>query len=213
MGRRAYSEDLIGQTFGRLSVAGVAPYNGHSKRWICVCDCGAVKYIATEKLASGHTKSCGCLRREAIAEFNKSKKTHGQSGTAYYAVWNTMIARCERPRHISYPQYGGRGIRVCQRWRESFEAFAADMGERPDGYEIDRRNNDGNYEPGNCRWVPQKANTRNRRVTPMHEHNGRRMALGDWAETTGIPYRKLKDRIRSGWSVERAINEPIKETA
>lgn len=204
MGRVA--ADLVGQRFGRLLVGYRSPVGGRGVRWWCRCDCGGTTWVATEKLTSGHTRSCGCLRQETAAITGHAKATHGMSKTRLYAQWNTMLARCYRRSHVSYEQYGGRGIAVCDRWRGSFEAWLEDMGLPPGpGMEIDRIDTNGNYEPGNCRWATAAQNTRNRRVTPMFTHEGRTMALGAWAEECGVPYHVLKDRMRAGWTLQRAM--------
>jgi hypothetical protein len=207
MGRKA--EDLTGQRFGRLTAMRRVATENREPVWACVCDCGSTTDVASSKLRSGWTRSCGCLRRETVAATGRrTSTTHGRSHDPEYHVWRSMIARCENPKNIGYANYGGRGIKVCREWRESFEAFIKDMGDRPEGMEIDRKNSDGPYEPGNCRWATSGENTRNRRVTPMYTHQGRTMALGAWAEATGIPYRILKDRVRKNWAIERALTTP-----
>lgn len=144
--------DLTGQRFGRLTVVGRFAETG--KRWGCVCDCGGQAVVVGAKLRSGHTKSCGCLR--AIVSRAKERR-HGLSGTRTHNIWQAMRRRCSRPDQPNYKWYGGRGIKVCERW-ESFDNFLADMGECPEGCEIDRIDGDGNYEPGNCRWVSHRDN-------------------------------------------------------
>jgi hypothetical protein len=125
-----------------------------------------------------------------------------------YVVWFTMKDRCSRPRHISYAYYGGRGIKVCERWQK-FRNFLADMGERPPGTQLDRLNSDGDYEPGNCRWVTAKQNSRNRRDNVFYTHDGKSRTLPEWAELTGLPVRVLKSRVTAlGWSIERALATP-----
>ena len=126
--RREYGEDITGQTFGRLTAIVLVPRNGHSRRWACLCECGDFKIVQHEKLTSKHTQSCGCLRRETTAQTNRDYvKTHGMSRTGYYAVWRSMLSRCENPKNIGFEHYGGRGIRVCDRWHK-FDAFRSDMG-------------------------------------------------------------------------------------
>lgn len=153
--------DLTEQRFNRLTalyqIAGSRPTS-----WRCKCDCGAEINVQSFQLRNGRTKSCGCFRRERGAVL---LKTHGESGanrTRTYTTWMRMIARCTNPKIDQYRYYGARGISVCDRWRNSYEAFRADMGERPANHTIDRINSDGNYEPGNCRWATPLEQSRNR---------------------------------------------------
>jgi hypothetical protein len=161
--------DLTGKRFGRLLVVERA---GTSKRrralWLAACDCGVRIAVITATLQNGRTKSCGCLHREVMREVGKWANTkHGEAANGKlspeYSTWRSMIQRCEDPRHNRYDRYGGRGIRVCDRWRNSFEAFLADMGRKPSSnLSIDRINNDGNYEPGNCRWATASEQQKNK---------------------------------------------------
>lgn len=150
----------IGMKYGRLLVIGDAPNVGAVTRWTVRCDCGTIKVIRTNTLTPKHnaTKSCGCYERKEYL------KKHGMSGTATYRTWQHMLQRCYNKSLRGYKWWGGRGIRVTKRWHK-FENFIADMGERPPERSIDRINNDGNYEPGNCRWATrqqQRANQRNK---------------------------------------------------
>lgn len=164
--------DLTGMTFGRLTVV---KRSGTSKRgdivWACICKCGAETAVRGSNLRNGNTKSCGCFQRERASE---STSTHRLTKSPEYRSWASMIARCENPKYHHFHRYGGRGIRICERWRNSFELFLSDMGPRPSlKHSLDRKDNDGNYEPGNCRWATAKEQRLNRsnmttfkRITP-----------------------------------------------
>jgi hypothetical protein len=202
--------DLGSQTIGRLTVLGRAPGPAGCPLWECQCTCGARKVISGQALRNGHTRSCSCLRRE---EMSTRRTTHGatrQNRTPEYRTWASMIRRCTNPNEDNYPAYGGRGITVCDRWRGSFEAFLKDMGPRPQGTSIDRIDGSAGYEPANCRWATQKEQMRNTRRSRVLEFNGRKMPMVSWAEETGISQRLILGRLRRGWSVERALTEPVR---
>ena len=137
-------------------------------------------------------------------------KTHGMTRTPTYRSWSHMVGRCRNPQNDAWHNYGGRGIQVCARWN-SFESFLADMGERPAGMSIDRINNDGNYEPGNCRWATTKQQRMNARTNHMVTFNGKTQSVTEWAKETGIPRNCIYLRLTAlGWSPKEALTKPTR---
>lgn len=204
--------DLTGERFGRLTVVKKSDkkYKGDAHQfWFCHCDCGKEKEIYDRSLITGSTKSCGCLGREISSINGSGNRKHGMSFSPEYYSWNHMMMRCTNKNHHAWKDYGGRGITVCERWK-SFENFYEDMGERPIGKSIDRIDNDGNYEPKNCKWSTQKEQVGNRRNSNhLIEYNREIKLSSVWEEEYGLNAGILIRRIRSGWSVDRAINTPM----
>lgn len=199
-----------GMRFGRLT----AVHDVGGSKWLFRCDCGAEKEINRRNVERGLTRSCGCLQRERTSV---AKTTHGHSTggkiTPEFQAYRSMLARCYRPTNNRYDQYGGRGIRVCDRWRDSFEAFLADVGPRPSSsHSLDRwPDTNGNYEPGNVRWALRREQMRNRTCNLMVTAGGRTMTLIEASEVSGVPYATLKARIfKHGWEHERAMSSPVR---
>jgi hypothetical protein len=147
-------------------------------------------------------------KRPDLAERNRQNATHGMTGSRTFKTWDAMRYRCNNPQSKDYPNYGGRGIRVCDRWLNSFEAFLADMGERPSGMTLDRIDGDGDYCKENCRWATPLQQNRNRRSNVILEFQGDAGPISYWAEKVGLERKTLEYRIRVGWDVERALTTP-----
>lgn len=198
-------KDLVGHVFGRLSVLSRDPTNTKwgKARFLCECECGKKKIVTGTDLSMGHTKSCGCWRTELPSITFSS---HRMRQSAEYRIWMHMKTRCLNPKSRAYPRYGGRGITMCRDWIDSFEAFYRDMGVRPSSkHSIDRIDNDGNYEPSNCRWALPSTQGANRSSVRIIKYNGISDSMAGWSRRTGIPYMKLRRRIIDGWSLERAL--------
>lgn len=196
--------DLTGQTFGRLTVLRRAPDHRERVYWECRCQCGNTTVVGGTALRRGNSHSCGCLVADLLRNWST---THGQSRSVEYYTWQCMKTRCYNEKHSKYRHYGGRGITICDDWRNDFERFYADMGPRPAGHSIDRINNDGNYEPSNCRWVPRAAQNANTRQNRLIEFRGETHTLAEWARRVGLPPTTLRGRLQENWTIERAMTE------
>lgn len=168
------------------------------------------RWMRTSKPTRCGNYSC----RTTQWETNEGRKleSHGHGGrtrSPTYDTWAGMIDRCVNPNNKRFARYGGRGITVCERWRNSFSAFLQDMGERPEGKSIDRINNDGNYEPGNCRWATRKEQQNNLHNNLVIEFNGVRRTIHEWADVTGIKTNTLRRRLASQWPLEQVFGMPL----
>lgn len=198
--------NMTGLRFGKL--VGVKKVGNHPKSrramWLFQCDCGKTKVIAGGPVRSGNSRSCGCGIVNATIQRNL---THGLSFTPEHMAWREMKKRCYNPNYNGFKNYGGRGISVCERWMDSFENFFSDMGKRPsEKHSIDRVENNGNYEPGNCRWATKKHQNRNKRNNHKLCFSGESKTIQEWSEITGINHGTIESRIRkSKWTVEKSL--------
>ena len=199
----AVMEDLVGKKFGRYIVVERMSNRGRALMWLCECDCGNRREVQGGNLRNGHSLSCGCLSREMTS---KRTKKHGKRNTKEYGIWNAMKNRCYNGNVHNYSRYGGRGIKVCERWKNSFENFYADMGKRPSNkYSIDRIDNDGDYCPENCRWATASEQQRNKRNNRIVEYKGKKHTLVEICERFNREYSKVHARLSKGCSVEDAL--------
>jgi len=203
--------ELAGQKFGRWTVIERAEskhYKGDGwwatvSYWQCQCECGTLRAVNQTTLLNGGSQSCGCFHKERASE---THKVHGGSKQVEYSTWQSMKQRCYDFNCGCYPRYGGRGITVCDRWREDYGAFLEDMGQRPSPlHSIERIANEGNYEPNNCRWATRSEQARNRRSSRLITCDGVTKTLAEWAELTGIGASVIDTRLARGWEVSDAL--------
>lgn len=207
MKTRSDKIDLTGKVFTNLTVIRDAPSKNGNSYWVCICRCSPEKerIVQGDNLKNGGTKSCGCYRLKHGATIRGEKRPRS------YVSWADMKARCKYPSNENYERYGGRGITVCERWIDSYENFLEDMGEPTKGLTLERKNNDGNYSPENCKWATDIEQVRNRRSNHNLTYNGETKCLVEWSEILNINYNTLKTRInQAGWSVEQAFETPVK---
>lgn len=202
-------KDLTSRTFERLKVIEFAGLNKYGQAtWLCDCQCGNRKVVAGYRLKGRHTKSCGCLQPETA---RRMKYIHGGSYTPEYDAWKAMIQRCTNVKNPSYFRYGARGITVCTAWRKSFQRFLEDMGPRPSPqHTLERVDNSAGYSPENCIWATHSEQARNTRHNRRITFRGQSRSVGEWAEVVGIRAGTISWRIRSGWSILRALTEPVR---
>ena len=195
--------DLTGRQFGKLTVVSRAQNNKRGRAmWKCVCECGRTSIVVGYNLTGGTTRSCGCLARK----HGKAKKER------LYNIWVGMRQRCRDKNSKDYIRYGGRGITVCKEWHDyaTFRQWALSNGYE-DTLTIDRIDTNGNYEPSNCRWVSYKVQNNNLRSNVIVKYEGEEMTMKQLAERVGMSYRLLKQRLSRGWTVERAVNTPVRK--
>lgn len=204
-------EDLTGREFGRWRVLERGPNYGTGTTWVCECQCEkkTVRTVQASNLRSGGSTGCDCVRIEKVRE---RVRKHGRTGTPEYYVWQQMKYRCTNEKNAAYADYGGRGIRVCDRWMESFEAFIEDMGNRPTKTStIERRDVNGNYCPENCCWIEKKEQNKNKRNTAFVEVEGEKVRLQEVADEHGISNGALTYRVEQGMSVDDAVAQPVQK--
>lgn len=202
------SKDVAGDTFSRLTVIERTANNSRGEaKWLCRCSCGTFVTAVGHHLRAGLTKSCGCLNREAVSN---AARRHGASHTPQYKAWHSMVSRCSNPRHHKWDRYGGRGISVCARWTD-YANFLQDMGPRPPHASIDRIDNDGDYEPDNCRWSTPLEQASNRSNNQIVSVNGLTMTASQASRNLGPSRSTVSRRIRDGWPPETAASTPLNQ--
>lgn len=201
--------DITNQIFDRLTVLHRVENNiDGDAMWLCECSCGSTRIVKGGSLRSKTTRSCGCLFEEIRS--GGTATTHGQSQTSEYSVWSAMKQRCNNENIAHYDNYGGRGISVCNRWNVSFETFISDMGRRPSrSHTIERIDNNGNYEPSNCKWATYAEQNRNKRDNVYVTINGKTMVAEDWGKQHGLPRSIVSNRIKIGMTHEEAVYTPL----
>lgn len=197
--------DLAGRIFGRLHVIEDVGVNKNGKfLWKCVCDCGNEKIALSQPLLDGRTQSCGCLHKEQLTErLTKHGLTKVGKRHPLYLTWAGMKQRCYNPKSLAYDRYGGRGIKVCDRWLNSFPNFLQDMGEKPSKHHsLERDDNDGDYSPKNCRWATLDIQSKNKRSNIWIEYGNEKYVISDWATKIGITQQHLRSLL---------LHKPISE--
>jgi len=204
--------DLRGRVFGRLTVIARDYTSIKSQaRWICNCSCGNTTIVFGNNLRKGSTRRCGCLFLESIRETSNHVIKHGRHSSPEYQAYHDMLQRCYNDKVRNYHRYGGRGIEVCFEWRVSFENFFRDMGLRPSKrYSLDRIENDGNYEPGNCRWATREEQDNNKSANVRYFIDGDSLTISQISRRYNIPRARLESRLKRGDDIEKAVTPEIR---
>ena len=204
--------DLTGRQFGDWKVVRYAgtTKNGQAK-WMCECKCGTKRAVIGSNLRNRSSRNCGCIRAEKL---KNKEETHKMSKSRLYNIWKEILQRTTNEKNKNYRYYGGRGIGICNEWRENFETFAKWSNEN--GYSpnmtIERRDNSKGYQPDNCYWATMKEQSRNKRSNHWLTYRGKTKTITDWAEDIGMKKTTLTNRInRLGWSTEKALETPVKK--
>ena len=209
---------LQGEKFGRLTLVRIATESTNKhKTWECLCECGNTTFVQQYNLWNGHTQSCGCLQREILIERNQQGKWNSETliknHRNIYVSWNGMLSRCYHNHRTDYKLYGARGIVVCAEWKNNFLTFldwSIKNGWQP-RLSIDRIDNNGNYNPENCRWTDRKTQSNNRRSNRLININGQTNTLTQWSEISGITTRTISRRINAGWDISKWLIHPAKK--
>jgi len=188
--------EIAGQRFNKLTVIKKGSNKNGKARWICRCDCGTMSTIITSQIINGHTKTCGCARGGV--------KTHGLTNTSEYVIWCAIVQRTTNPKCKAYYSYGGRGIDLCERWRE-FKNFYKDMGPRPEFYTVERMDNNKGYSPSNCKWDTRKSQARNTRRNRYITIDNITKSLAEWHEESPVCKGTFYNRKRRGFSDKEAL--------
>lgn len=195
----------VGTVIFQLTVTG-EPFVRNGKSWVFVrCSCGVEKSIRLDHVKRRLVQSCGCLR---FASKTTYKPTHGMTDSTEYEIWSSMKKRCNNPNNAAFKNYGGRGIKVCERWGK-FENFLADMGPRPAGMSIDRIDNNKGYSPDNCRWADSISQSNNRRNVKTYTASNVTGKFGELCAHFAMPIATVRARLKAGWDVEKAFTEPV----
>lgn len=198
--------DLTGMRYGKLTVIkslGIDKWR--AMRWLCKCDCGTELVSTSSRLNYKHKMCLNCQKEN----LKVIPKTHGQSYSKTYTSWDKMLTRCYKSSDPYYEIYGGRGIKVCDKWKD-FKNFYRDMGDRPEGYSLDRIDCNGDYYKENCRWADKDTQNGNKRNNLLLTYNGKTQAAFLWAKEIGLTMDSIYYRIRQGWSVEKIITTPLR---
>lgn len=198
-------KDISGQKYGRLTALyKLRNYHKKGTYWLCVCECGNLKEVYLGSLTSGATTSCGCYHKERVKE---AFTIHGKRNTRLHKIWRCMKQRCYNTNNTDYPNYGQRGIKMCDEWLTDFMTFYkwAMTNGYNDKLSIDRIDVDGNYSPDNCRWATAKQQARNRRYCKYFTYDGETHCIKEWCEILNLNYKTISTRLSRNWSIEKAL--------
>lgn len=199
---------IIGTKFGRwLAVEYAGKVRGNILVR-CRCECGIERDVRLKRLEQGASKSCGCLRNDNLTIHGRTRKTNFKQSREYW-IWNSMKNRCTNPKYKHYQDYGGRGITVCERWME-FANFFADMGEKPEGLSLERRDNAAGYSPENCYWADRQTQNSNKRNNRFIDVGGVSNTITEWSRISGIGHATIIQRIKAGWPEDLAVTTPVR---
>lgn len=207
--------DRTGQRFGRWLVLERSPKKSADwpKRrivwWKCQCECGNISEVLSGNLVNGGSISCGCYVKENPPSLRHGHARNGRV-TKEWTAWSNMKRRCYDPANDDFHTYGGRGITVCDQWLNSFENFLADMGIRPSGLTLNRKNNDGNYEPENCEWATDEVQANNKTSSVFFEIDGKRQTMEQWCREVGKKSDLVWHRLKAGWNFREALFKPAR---